>query len=380
MGAGVRGFEAFEAAKARGFRVVGGNCPTVGLAGGFIQGGGHSTLSSLYGLGADQTLEWEVVTADGKHVIASPARNSDLYWALSGGGGGTYGVVLSVTVRAHKDGVVGGASLFFPSAGISNDTFWDLVAFWQRGLSKIVDTGATAIHSISKAGFTLLPVTAPGLSVADMTAMLRPFTTELEKHNVTYDLNITSFPNFRDHYEEYLGPLPFGKYPGAQLIGGRLIPRSVVADNNDGLVAAMRNITENSNFFLGCIGLNVSQPSGSPGIPSNAVLPGWRDAIMSILVIETWNFSLPRAVSEAEGDELTNNVVPQLADLSPGAGAYMSEADFQLPTWKEDFYGSNYERLRAIKTKYDPDDLFYGQTAVGSDVWTAAGDGRLCRT
>jgi len=42
-------------------------------------------LSSVFGLSADQTLEFEVVTTEGDFVIASPTENSDLYWALSGG-------------------------------------------------------------------------------------------------------------------------------------------------------------------------------------------------------------------------------------------------------------------------------------------------------
>src|ERR1700712_2958713 len=96
--AGVQIFEAYEALAARGLRMVGGECATVGISGGFLQGGGHSALSSTHGLGADQVLEWELVTANGTHLIASPTQNSDLYWALSGGGPGTYGVVVSVTV------------------------------------------------------------------------------------------------------------------------------------------------------------------------------------------------------------------------------------------------------------------------------------------
>lgn len=63
----------------------------MGIAGGYTQGGGHSALTSAYGMGADQALEWEVVTPNGDHLIASPTQNTDLYFALSGGGGSTYG-------------------------------------------------------------------------------------------------------------------------------------------------------------------------------------------------------------------------------------------------------------------------------------------------
>jgi FAD/FMN-containing dehydrogenase len=56
-------------------------------------------MSGLYGMGADQALAFEVVTADGRFVTADESSNSDLFWALRGGGGSTFGVVTSVIVR-----------------------------------------------------------------------------------------------------------------------------------------------------------------------------------------------------------------------------------------------------------------------------------------
>ncbi len=79
LGAGVQSSAALTAAHRLGYRVVSGTFPSVGLAGGYSLGGGHSMLSPLYGLGADNVLEWEVVTADGTHTVASPHRHADLY-------------------------------------------------------------------------------------------------------------------------------------------------------------------------------------------------------------------------------------------------------------------------------------------------------------
>jgi len=126
VGAGVQIFEAHEAAHAHNLVVVGGNCPSVGLAGGYTQRGGHGQLTSRFGLAADQVLEWEVVTGTGELLTASPYENPDLYWALSGGGGGIYGVVLSMTVKAYPELRTAAANLTFTGAGVSQEpsTMW----------------------------------------------------------------------------------------------------------------------------------------------------------------------------------------------------------------------------------------------------------------
>ena len=99
VGAGVQFFDAYRKAANHGVRVLGGYCPSVGMVGGYVQSGGHGPLAASYGLAADNTLEFDVVTVDGRHVTASPTQNPDLYWALSGGGAGTYAVVLSATIK-----------------------------------------------------------------------------------------------------------------------------------------------------------------------------------------------------------------------------------------------------------------------------------------
>ena len=99
--AGSRWIEAYQAASANGRYVQGGGCTTVGAAGGFIQGGGYGSFSKRYGTGCGSVLEYEVVTADGQVLIANEAQNDDLFWALRGGGGGTFGIVTKATLLTH---------------------------------------------------------------------------------------------------------------------------------------------------------------------------------------------------------------------------------------------------------------------------------------
>ena len=273
MGAGVQGFEAYEAADKSGLAVVGGECPTVGLAGGYTQGGGHSALSSKYGLAADQTLEWEVIDGRGNFLTASRTQNSGLYWALSGGGGGTYGVVWSLASKAHQDTQVSGANLTFTNANISADTFYEAVGIYHSLLPAIVDAGAMSIAYFTNTSFGISPLTAPGTPKDHLIALLKPFTDTLTKLGIKYDMTVLQFPSYLSEFTTMFGPLRVGT---AQY-GSRLIPRSVVQHQNDALTAAFRNITEDGATVIG-IGLNVSKAVA--GDVDNAVLPAWRETLI----------------------------------------------------------------------------------------------------
>ncbi|TGO66740.1 hypothetical protein BOTNAR_0055g00270 [Botryotinia narcissicola] len=64
---------------------------------------------------------------------------------------------------------------------------------------------------------------------------------------------------------------------------------------------------------------------------------------------------------------MTNTTSPALAALTPDGAVHLNEADFQQPDWKRAFYGANYDRLDAVKAKYDHLNRFYALGAVGSD-------------
>jgi hypothetical protein len=102
VGAGAIWFHTYNEVTTNGGRYVqGGGCATVGVAG-LVLGGGFGSYSKRYGTAAASLLEAEVVTADGNVRIANARTNPDLFWALKGGGGGSFGVVTCVTLRTHE--------------------------------------------------------------------------------------------------------------------------------------------------------------------------------------------------------------------------------------------------------------------------------------
>ena len=100
FGAGTTFSEAAKSAADHGRMVAQGWGITVGVAG-WSLAGGHGPFGNALGLGVDNILAAEIVTADGELVVASSRTHPDLWWALRGGGGSTWGVAVSFTLRAH---------------------------------------------------------------------------------------------------------------------------------------------------------------------------------------------------------------------------------------------------------------------------------------
>jgi FAD binding domain len=93
--------DAYDAVTTKAGRYVqGGGCTTVGVAG-LVQSGGFGSFSKQFGMAAASLLEAQIVTADGAIRTANACTNSDLFWALKGGGGGSFGVVTKLTLRTH---------------------------------------------------------------------------------------------------------------------------------------------------------------------------------------------------------------------------------------------------------------------------------------
>ncbi|KAK7985046.1 FAD binding domain-containing protein [Apiospora saccharicola] len=108
--------------------VVRGASKTVAV-GGHLTGGGHSILAPRYGLGADQVLEMEVVSPMGDIVTANECQNQDLFWAMRGGGGSTFGVMTSVTMLIHPSPSMLRAYLWIASPEAGQGWFWDMLGY-----------------------------------------------------------------------------------------------------------------------------------------------------------------------------------------------------------------------------------------------------------
>ncbi|KAL7803489.1 FAD binding domain-containing protein [Trichoderma aethiopicum] len=378
MGAGVQITELNKAASHNGLRAIGGYCPTVGVAGGYTQNGGYGALSASYGLAADNTLEFEVITTDGRHIIASPDQNSDLFWALSGGGSGNYAVVISLTTKAHVDGPVAGAT--FIVANTNADAYWKAVHAWNEHLL-VLDKipGFSSVAVIISIAFRLNIASLPGGTKKSMAAALDPFFRKLQSLNLTIESNtITEKATYFEHYNTYVPETP-GAFPPNNTVGGRLVPRLTVQAHSQAIVDVFREIIEDDTVPFQAITLassNVSPAQIATETGMRAVLPAWRSSLY------TMNFGIAfsnnASVQEMESYQVKVNAwQDKFKPLTDGA--YINEATFDNPDWKLDYFGENYDKLLDVKQKYDPDFVLWQHTSVGSDAYWEMTEGeRLC--
>ncbi|MGH3713910.1 MAG: FAD-binding oxidoreductase [Micromonosporaceae bacterium] len=111
VGPGARWSEVIAAAEPFGLAPLSGDTPSVGVVG-YTLGGGLSWLSRRYGFAADSLLKAELVTADGRLVVADQHRNADLFWALRGGSG-NFGVITALEFKLYRvPQVYGGTAVF----------------------------------------------------------------------------------------------------------------------------------------------------------------------------------------------------------------------------------------------------------------------------
>jgi len=356
---------------------------TVGVFGGYILGGGHSPLSSILGMGADHVLSFSVVLPSGEFVIASPTSNPDLFFALRGGGGSTFGIVTSLIVKAYPDiPVTTTAFSFSPSATVSVDSFWAGLRAYFNYLIPHSDAGIyTYFWGFPGPTAFFQPVFAPNLTIAQTKALLDPFIADLAKLNITVTPAYTYHPNF---LSAWTARFPQEGAGGFQLLGSRLFPRSSWLNKTslDATFAEWRKSIEVGHLT---INFNFAPRYAGPEKDTTAVLHAWRETVMhSIQTVGLTGNETETQLRAARA--LMDERQKAWQAVSPDAGSYLGESDREEVGFQQSFYGRNYERLLKIKRELDPWDVLWAKTAVGSDRWEVkTGDviedenGPLCR-
>ncbi|KAK0658324.1 FAD binding domain-containing protein [Cercophora samala] len=370
FGAGVQVYEAYKLARQHNVTVIGGEGKSVGFIGGYIQGGGHSPLTSIYGMAADHVLSIQLVTAAGRFITADPKTNPDLFWALRGGGAGTFAVVTSMVVKAFPRITTTTLTYNMTSTGtFTKEKLWAAQRAYIDGFEKYADLGYYSYYRIrhlpgGELYHDMTSMVAPNTTSAQFRATMAPLWGKWEQLGVPFHPVIREFDNFPDAWEL---AFPHEIWTWTMRQASRFLPRDTLSDpvKRAAMVDSIKSVSdEGANILL----FNMRNPPGSDQI-NNAVNPAWRDILGFAIMFVTWNVTDPEPYVTELSRNLTYEWNPRWRALTPGSGTYMSESDYIEPDWQESFHGDKYPRLVAIKQEWDPEDVFYATNAVGSEKW-----------
>jgi hypothetical protein len=341
-------------------------------------------IGSLHGMGADQILSIQLVTTDGSFITASPSSNTDIFWAIRGGGGSTFGVVTSMVIKAFEDIQTTATTLSWgvQENNITADTFWKGISSYFSYFENFTDYGTSAewfLLGSTDPTNTNTPaiffpgLIAPGKSLEETQAIFNPWISDMTALGINLSLNWTYYSSYHTAYYVYFPTISQFLEPYNGGYSSRLVPRENF-DKNKKLnltVEVYRDLAEGGYFMNGyhyAPTLAAGKPVG-PDNPPNAVNPAWRNALSHTIAFVTWPQNATVAQQLEIRENFANVVMKPMRDATPGAGSYMNEGDILEPDWQQSFYGANYERLLGIKRKYDPGDVFWAITAVGSEGW-----------
>ncbi|OAX31836.1 FAD-binding domain-containing protein [Rhizopogon vinicolor AM-OR11-026] len=335
--AGVQWHETYDALEAYDRLMIGGSSigGSVGAAGGWVLGGGHSVLSPTFGLGIDNVVKMTIILSTGQYLTINTYQYPDLFWALRGGGGGTYRILTSVTYRTYAPLPV--TAVFFTADTESANT---TQAFSPSSC-------ASPRSSPMQAGQDLVAVQPYFQYAANMTGVISQQTYVLQ------------YPSWYSWYAQFYTN---GTQNGANvLIGSRLLTRDVLETKYQELSDIMFPLGSVLDFVAGG---KVSEIDPD----SVGVNPAWRNAVLHA----TFGISWPEGASSQEVQEIIDGVTQvenQLRELTPISSAYFNEASLWEEDWQYTFFRDHYAALKLIKDRYDPYRLFVVAEGVGSEDW-----------
>ncbi|CAF1099749.1 unnamed protein product [Didymodactylos carnosus] len=370
VGAGVQWGQVYAWLTQYNLTAIGGAASTVCAAGGYLQGGGHSPLSRWKGMAADQVLEFDVIMANGQRQTVNACQNTDLFWALRGGGGGTFAIVLSVVLRTYPSPplVVG----LYSITASNGTTYSSLIHNFIGYLPTLADRGWAGYFNMKDTNLVISFIQPYG-KLTEAYAILPYLLTNNTDSQINYNFT-TAAPSFYDFFIQVLAP---GNPTGYNvLLGSRLIPETIVRNQSYQLAETFlqaNGLSQTGSTLLGHL-VAGGQVSNVSSTNNNSVNPVWRTSLLHMVFAVTW----PDEISESLLQEIPAYVRSQVAILQTMAGGsqsgcYLNEADPNELNWQQKFFGTqaNYDRLKSIKQTADPLGLFVCKDCVGSDDWSS---------
>ena len=411
--AGAMWLQAYDAVTVKGGRYVqGGGCATVGVAG-LIQSGGFGSFSKHYGMAAAALLEAEIVTADGAVLIANACNHPDLFWALKGGGGGSFGVVTKLTLRTRElpenFGLVAWSvkaksdaafkALITKLVEVYNDKLFN--PHWGEQI-RFKPENVVEITMLCH-GLTQEQAKAPWQEFEEWVTQAKqdyefesPLATMIIPARALWDINFLKqyAPGFIGMDDRPDAPenniyWASNKSEAGQFLHGyrsAWLPDALLEKQNqktlaNALFAASRHWSTTLHFNKGLAG---APPEEVAAAKDTAMNPDVLNAFALVIIAGEGEPAFtgidghePDVRNARHETRRINKAMAELKKVAPDSGSYVSESDYFEKDWQESFWGSNYKRLAAVKKQYDPEGLFFVHHGVGSEGWSEDGFTRL---
>jgi FAD/FMN-containing dehydrogenase len=403
VGAGAIWMDAYNAVTTIGGRYVqGGGCTTVGVPG-LAQGGGFGSFSKNFGTAGSNLLEAEIVTADGTVRVVNAFQEPDLFWALKGGGGGTFGVITRVTLRTHELPDYLGA--VYAAISAASDAAYralveQMITFYRENLfnphwGEQISFGHGRTITVS--------MVFQGLDQAQAEQTWAPLFDWVTAQPDDYTLagqEVAALPAqyFWDaaFFEKYapaaitLDPLPgapadYFYWPSDAGEVGQwlhtyqstwLSQELLTPERQPALVDALIYASQLWQVTWHC-------NKGLAGAPANAL--AWTaDTPMNPAVLDSFALAITADNEQSVYPGITGHE-PNLAEgrleakivaaamaplkaLRERPASYMWETNYFEEDWQTAFWGDHYARLLRVKERYDPGGLFFIHHGVGTDT------------
>ncbi|MEV5546667.1 FAD-binding oxidoreductase [Streptomyces sp. NPDC052309] len=346
-----------------GLAVPGGFCPTV-CPGGFVTGGGHGWQHRKYGPASDRLVSAQVVLADGRVVTASAQENSDLLWALRGGGGGNFGVVTAFDLAPTRVPVATTFTVTWP---------WDKAPQMLAGYQQWAQAGAPelapdAVLSLPDAtpgnapvalvtGAYLGPKETLETSLRELAALVGSAPATRQVDELPYDkammqrFGCADLTTQQCHTAGAGAALPRTAYTKNR---GRMFSRPLPASGIDDLLTAFdarRRSGQNRYVSLMALGKNANQ------VAPDATAYVHRDAVFTSVFGIDLTTATPTPEEESAAQDWVDGCFAATDPHSNGR-SYVNYPDPKLTDWASAYYGQNLPRLTQVKRHYDPHGFF----------------------
>ncbi len=358
VGAGAALLAVHTALEPVGRTVPTGTCASVGVAG-LTLGGGLGVEDRTYGLTCDAAESFRLVTAAGQDLVASATQHADLFWACRGGGGGNLGVLIEVRYRtfpAHP--------MSFFSLRWSDQQAEAVIRGWQARVPTMPRSSWANLHLDAAAGSGLTP-SIFGVSFAG----------GAESEADAFVAAVGASPVGRSTYarSHHDGVLLLAGCSGQTAAQCRLPPHGTLAREisvaGSDVIARPLNASQRSavahllreRAAKGQSASAIVDPlGGAASVPSStATAFAWRRALGTI----QWYVGLS-AVPSGATTRATYDWIDDAhrAVAGTSVGGYVNYLEPGRPL--ADYYGPNFDRLRAVRRRYDPDKLFHGAFVI----------------